>query len=275
MEKILMHGNDEVVRFSQGADGANVKIKEIKNEILLPDKTPSPEIALQRWIMLRKRATFVGKLAEARNFYGEAPFRTPTLRSMTDSYWIKEEGDTREWEEVDPREDWDPEFDSIFLMIYDPSNLETMDEDSPNMTIIGEPSEIWGEVQGELVILNEEAQLDVGKYRIAKNMDLRIVSPRFYVIKKGFVFSYRTLDIDEETERIPLDCYYNLYSDPNLSKEENISRTFSSIGISGWRDYISEMIKYDKACDNKTRDLSSLGIIRNIKTLECVKIDRL
>ena len=270
-----MHGNTPVASFSQLATGRGLKIKEIYSQELFPEQTEDKSIGLQKWILNRSKPVHQGKIAEAKNFYGDRAFTSRTLRSLMDCYWVNSLDDPKEWDEINPRTEWDPEFDSVFLMLYDPSNLEGIDEDSPNLTIPGKSPEVWGNINDSIVLLNESAQKDIARYRIASSSGLEVVAPRSYIIKKGCVFSYREVDVDDETERIPLDLYYNAYADPSLKKEENLSRCFSAIGLSDWKDFIMGVLAFDKKCNYKSRDLSSLGIIRNMKTLECIGFDRI
>lgn len=276
MQKLVMHKNDVVAEFKCKNNGNFDKLIKVHNELLLPDRTREIDIALQRWMLLRSPSGLRKNFSELKEFYGPENFVSNNMRSLFDCYWIKDaEDENLSWEDVNPYETWDPSSDSIFMSIYKPADFEAFDESSPNLTIPGTDPLIWYEFDGDIGLLNENAQRDMKNYKISKELGINNVAPRYYKILSGRVFTFRESNTSEDVERIPFDTYYNMTEDKSKSKAENIRTCCEKFGIPDWKDFISQMIEFDNACGNTKRELMDLGVLRDAKTLECISFDLL
>lgn len=271
-----MHKDVEVATFSCKSNGDFNHLVEVKNEILLPDKTREYEIATRRWLLTRRQSSRINEFSDVRRFYGQNFFTSRNLRSLNDCYWVRddEENPGETWDDVNPFVTWDPTSDSLFMMMYKPADFDGVDDSSPNLTISGTVPLMWYEFD-EIGLINERAQSDITFYREAKARNFDCVEKREYKIVAGRVFSYRKVAVSENVERIPFDTYYNMMEDKSLSKSENISRCCTELGIPDWGRFISEMIELDKVCGKIDRDLCDIGVLRDTETLKCIAFDKL
>lgn len=275
MKKILMHKDKEVALFSTTSSGIFTKLNAVAEEELLPDRTKEYQLALQRWLLIRRQSTQISEFAPAKNFYGSECFTSRNMRSLYDCYWIKSEDKPDEtWDEVNPFENWDPTFDSTFMAIYRPADFEGLNDSSPNLTIPGTDPLMWYDFDG-IGLINENAQKDMNEYRTALSSGYNIMEDREYKIIAGRVFSFRKVRTSPDIERVSFDTLYNLVEDPSKGKGANIKACCEHFGIPGWKDFISQMIELDKEVGRKNRELSDVGVLRDANTLECICFDKL
>lgn len=276
MEKILMHLDTPVAMYSCQKNGDFQALKEVYNEKLLPDRTREYDIALRRWLLLRRRSSQIREFSQARNFYGAEYFKSENLRSMYDTYWIKESKDEdTTWEEVNPHENWDSSIDSIFMLLYYPQEFEGYDESSPNLTIPGVEPLVWYDSDGVIGLINQDSQQDMEAYRLSLKNGIKSVAKREYKIIAGRVFSFRKASTSEKIERIPFDVFYNEFKDDSLSKIQNIKNCCDNYGITGWETFTQDIVGYSQLVPQKTIELSDIGILRRTDTLECIGFDQL
>lgn len=264
-----------VADFTYSKDSYFQELKEIYNEALLPDRTKEYNLALRRWLLLRRRSSQIKEFSQVRNFYGQSYFKSKNLRSMYDCYWIKDEDDTNvTWDSINPHANWDPSFDSVFMLLYKPQEFDCYDESSPNLTIPGIEPLMWYDLDG-LGLINQDSQQDMEAYRLSVKENIASVAKREYKIIAGRVFSFKKTKVSSEVERIPFDAYYNAVKDDSLSKIENIRKCCDINGINNWEIFMQDVIRYSKLIPQKTIELSDIGVLRNTKTLECIGFDSL
>lgn len=276
MNKKIMHKDTEVATFTCKSNGEYNHLIDVKNEILLPDRTREYDIATKRWVLTRRQSSRINEFSEVRRFYGQENFASRNLRSMLDCYWIKDEENPDEsWASVNPFVTWDPASDSVFMMMYKPADFDGVDDSSPNLTISGTLPLLWYEFDS-LGLINERAQSDILLYREAESHGIKnLVEKREYKIIAGRVFSFRKASVSDEIERIPFELYYSMSEDKSLSKEENIEKCCTEFHIPKWKDFISGMIELDKIFGKADRGLCDIGVLRNADTLECLSFDKL
>lgn len=275
MQKIVMHKDEKVAEYKCKSNGNFDKLIKVYNEELLPDRTKKTEIALQRWMILRTPSNLRRNFSALKEFYGQEYFVSKNMRSLFDCYWIKNADEKISWDEINPFTTWDASSDSIYMASYRPADFEGFDESSPNLTIPGADPVVWYEFEDGIGLINENAQKDMKEYKKAKELGIEIVSERSYKILSGRVFTFKNASTSDEIERIPFDTYYNAVEDPSKTKAENIKICCEKYGIPNWKEFISEMLEFDKACENSGRELFDIGVLRNANTLECISFDLL
>lgn len=271
-----MHLDTPVALYSCQKNGDFQTLKEVYDEKLLPDRTREYNIALRRWLLLRRRSSQIREFSQARNFYGAEYFKSDNLRSIYDTYWIKDSDDEDiSWDEVNPHENWDSFTDSIFMLLYYPQEFEGYDESSPNLTIPGVDPLIWYNSDGVLGLINQDSQQDMETYRLSLKNEINSVAKREYKIIAGRVFSFKQASTSASIERIPFDVFYNEFKDDSLSKIQNIRSCCDNYGITKWEPFIQDVVKFSQLVPQKTIELSDIGILRDVNTLECIGFDKL
>lgn len=275
-----MHMNDEVALFSLDAREYIESVISIDNKELLPcvasDDVKAVKLGLQRWLLLRNLGRTRSDYSPYRKFYGNNLFVSKHKISLYDKYWIKnaEKKEDIKWEDIDPLTHWDYEDDSYFSLLFDPEDTEEVDNESPNLTLPGNEKRFWYKISDELGIINGDAQKDMALYKKAVEAGAyRYVTPRSYTVIKGTIYSFKPVRVNEYIERIPFDVYYDTYADESKSKLENLKTVCEEIGLTDWRDFFSCVIQADKAVGNKERELSELGVLRDVNTLRVVGFD--
>jgi len=280
MEKILMHGDDQVAKLTF-VKGKLTRVGKVFAPELLPEMATDPmsaEIALKHWALSRRTSTKRIDIKNVREFYGSDTFDSESFRSLFDFYWLKT-GD-EEWADVNPRipENWDCESDKIFLSIVRPSELydAVYDNSSPNLAIPGDAMRLWYRAPGatDAKIIHCDAQADMSLYKAAQKLGSSIVAPREYVILASCIYTVSSTLAKGNYERIPFDALYNAVCDPSASNAENLAKCCIEFGIPQWESFIHEMMLVDTEAGNTGRNLDELGVIRDAGSLKILGFDK-
>lgn len=273
MKKLLMHKDTIVATFNLSKNN-RISSVQVENEALFPAIGDSEINSIRRWIIARKTALNRQDLAPIIGFYGTSHFVSHSLRSLTDCYWVKDSNANATWEEISAYHMDDLEDDSIFLAVNKPKDFESFENDSPNLTIAGKNQVFWYRNE-DLGLLNTDAQTDMNIYKIARENNISIFSPRKYIVLAGNIYTFKKSNTSELVERIPFDQLYFSVEDYQLSKSENFKRCCEIYKIPDWKNYICNVIKFNKIHPQKKIDLLDLGVLRNAETLEYQKFDEL
>lgn len=277
-KQIVMHKNDEVCTITLDSRGYVSSVDSVENEVLLPcvisDSKEDLKFGIQKWLLTRMVGRSRTDYSPLRTFYGDDYFISTNRVSLSDSYWIKEKDSSLTWDDVNPYKNWSEDDDCYFGIISDPENTYKVDNISPNLTISGPEHKFWYRMDGELGYINEFSQKDMAFYKKAlENECNSIVAPRKYIILSGKIYTFTPVKTSEKVERIPFDVLYDGIEDKNKSKMENLRATCEHYGLDGWKSFFGTVIKLDKLNNNKERELSDLGVLREVDTLKVVGFD--
>ncbi len=276
--QILMHANTPVAECSFGAEGYLKDIPRIINAAHLPpsvdldDEECNAKLALQRWILSRSLSSSRTDVAPLREFYGNAAFTSATGASLFDSYWFSD-SEHKDWEACNPYDHWDAGSDSLYLMLHNPAALETINACSPNLTIPGKKKRLWYRYADSPVLLHGNAQAEMNAYKQANGS--KIVAKRVYALLREHLYAVQQVETSKEIEMIPFEEFYLAGSSPSRSKIDNIRDTCAKFGITGWKEFFTEMIDFDERTQNTSRELTDVGVLRNVSTLEIVGFAKL
>ena len=274
IKKEIMHKNDPVALVNIDKRGFISKIEDIYYKELLPcvysEEEADLKIGLQRWMLGRQLGRTRNDIAPIKSFYGQEIFQSKNMVSLQDSYWIRE-SDEDTWDMVNPYDEknWDYEEDCYFELLHDPENTFEVDNMSPNLTIPGNEARFWYKKDGNIGLITESSQKDMKVYKKAKELGIdKFVAPRVYMIIHGIIYSYHPTGTDANTERIPFDLLYDSVADPALKKIDNLRNCCDKFGITGWKDFMSSIMKLDTELGNKGRSLYEIGVLRDVETLK-------
>ena len=267
----LMHKGDKVAECRFDARGYLKTITRVYNEKLLPigidlsRQGDLPKLDLQRWILSRGLAVNRRDIAPLREFYGSEAFQPQAALSLFDCYWFAD-SEHKDWDAVNPYQNWDPKSDSVFLMFNHPEDLREINNNSPNLTIPGKSQRLWYSMNGKFCMLHGDAQKEMSLYKAGK--DNPLVLERQYQILCGRIYVSTPSETDENTEWISFEDIYNSCADPENSKSGNIRACCEHYGLTDWAEFFSEMSAFDEKTGNDSRELCDVGILRDADTLE-------
>lgn len=275
--QILMHKNNKVAECKFDQRGYLKGVSKVFDEHLLPlnvnlndDKTA--KINMQRWILDRGLSASRRDIAPLREFYGSEAFLTDTGLSLFDCYWFAN-NDFRDWDKVNPYENWNCKTDSFYLMLAHPDALRAINLNSPNLTIPGRSQRIWYKSGNDLYMLYGDAQKEMSAYKKSKENDA--VAKRSYVILAGKIYATTAAETDLSFERISFEELYSSVEDPNKSKMENLITCCNKYDLPNWKDFFGKMNEFDELVGNESRELSDIGVLRDTETLEFVSFCKL
>lgn len=279
-KQVVMHKNDEVCNITLDNRGYVSSVDSVENESLLPcvvsDNKEDLKFGIQKWLLTRMVGRSRSDYSPLRNFYGDDFFVSTYRISLGDCYWMKGKDSDTTWEDIDPFKHWDEQDDCYFGIISDPENTYKIDNLSPNLTIPGAEHKFWYRVDGQLGYINESSQKDMTFYKKAiENGCEQIVAPRKYIILSGKIYTFSPVKTSEDVERIPFDVLYDGLEDKNKSKMENLRATCEHYGLTNWKKFFSMITKLDNILDNKERELSDIGVLRDTSTLEIIGFDQI
>lgn len=271
MEKtqILMHASDKVAEVKFDNQGYVSNISKVFNEKLLPLSIKNnPVLDMEKWIMSRSLSSNRKDLASFREFYGGKKFQSANGISLFDSYWFSRPG-FNDWDKVNPYDNWNAKKDSLFLMIANPQMLDTIDLNSPNLTVPGTEARFWFKQGDNFYLLYADAQKEVANYRLSGRGN-EYVAEKSYALLASNIYAKTPAITSKEVEIIPLSEYYNSVYSPDKSKIENLKTCCETYGLPRWKTFFDFLINYDEEIGNDTRELSDVGILRDTKTLEII-----
>jgi len=266
----LMHKNDKVVDCKFDRRGYLESIGKVYREDLLPLCVESnPTFDLHKWILSRNIAANRKDIAPKREFYGSLPFISSHGLSLLDTYWFSS-GDFKDWEKVNPYDNWNCKTDPVYLMLVAPDRLTgEYDTNSPNLVIPGATPRFWYKnTKNELFMLYSDAQKMMNEYRqVTSDMP---VADRHYTILAGHIFTRVPAFTSKDVEAVSLDDLYNTVLDPNQSMMKNLEYCCEHYNIPNWQKFLNGMFKFDKAIGNMNRELSDVYVLRDTNTLEFI-----
>lgn len=279
-KQVIMHKDDAVCSITLDTRGYIASVDSVENESLLPCVVSSDKdelkFGIQKWLLTRMVGRSRHDYAPLRAFYGDEFFISNNRVSLSDCYWMKEQGSELSWKDVSPYNSWDEESDCYFGIISDPENTYKVDNVSPNLTIPGPEHKFWYRVDGQLGYINESSQKDMFLYKKALEHGCDdVVSPRQYLILEGKIYTFAPVETSEEIERVPFDVLYDGIEDKNKSKMENLRATCEHFKLKNWKQFFGNVTKLDEILNNKERELSDIGVLRNANTLEVVGFDKI
>lgn len=273
MKKLLMHKNDKVAEFIFSQSG-NIGSVKVINKELFPYSSESEDNSLKRFLLLRKTACNRPDLAPIAGFYGNELLYPQNYTSLFDCYWIKENTSNEVWEDVSLFSYNDFSNDGVYLSIVNPRKFVNFQKNSPNLTLPTSQPLYWYNYEGELGLINADAQFDMINMKIAKQNQISILADRKYVIISGRIYTFKKTETSEQIERIPFDQLYLNQENPNKSATENLKECCEKLNIPGWDVYIKQLLQLNKLL-NKKIELSDLGVLRNTQNLKYIGFDKL
>ena len=202
--------------------------------------------------------------------------------SLSDHYWVKGIDENILWEDINF---FDNEFsEDIGKVLFDGGkNLVdlNLNLNTPDMTSNGNYEKRWKIINGDRYliktgskILNQEPYNEV----IATKLYERILNDDEFV-KYDVVFeNEKAVSICEnfvtkDTELIPawkINEFFDSYDGEN--KYEHYIRCLNELNISDAREKVNKMIVCDFILANKDRHFNNFGVIRNVDTLEFLRV---
>lgn len=279
-KQVIMHKNDEVCTITLDSRGYVVSVDSVENETLLPcvisDNKEELKFGIQKWLLTRMVGRSRADYSPLRTFYGDEYFVSNHRISLSDCYWMKDKESEMAWDEINPYKHWSEDDDCYFGIISDPENTYKVDNMSPNLTISGPEHKFWYRVDGQLGYINEFSQKDMTFYKKAvENGFESIVSPRQYIILSGKIYTFTPVETNEEVERVSFDVLYDGLEDKSKSKMENLRATCEYYGLDNWKSFFSMITKLDNLNNNKERELSDLGVLRDANSLKVIGFDKI
>lgn len=276
--QILMHKDKKVAECRFDSRGFADEITKVYNESLLPpiiniyEEGNKPKINFRRWVLSRGLSNNRKDIAPKREFYGGENFLSAHAFSLFDCYWFANT-ECKDWESANPYDNWNPATDSLFLMLFNPDELRRINTDSPNLTIPGREQRIWYKIDGDLCLLNMNAQKEMAAYKMGKSNP--VVAKREYVVLYEHIFSAMKAETSKTVERISFEEIYNAVADPTKSKACNIKTCCEKFGVPKWLEFFEYMGAFDEATGNTGRELCDVGVLRDADTLEMIGFSKL
>lgn len=279
-KQTIMHKNKEVCNLTLDSRGYVASIDNVKEPLLLPcvisTNKDDLKFGIQKWLLTRMVGRSRTDYSPIRTFYGDEFFISKHRVSFSDCYWMKEMDSPLTWEEINPHTHWDEENDCYFGIITDPENTCKVDNLSPNLTIPGPQHRFWYRLDGTLGYLNGTAQEDMNIYKKALELDCdSIVAKRQYLILAGKIYTFAPVETNEQIERIPFDIIYEGMEDKRKSKMENLKSICEHVQLNDWRQFFGKITKLDDFLNNKERELSDIGVLRDTETLKIIGFDKI
>lgn len=274
--KTLMHKDDPVVTMRITPSSAIEEVLKIHNPELLPENNGDPKISLERWLLHRNICQTRKDIDEYIKFYGGRMFRSVTMRSLFDTYWIRSSAQTEDWEAINAFDNWDPDDDDILLSMFAPDDFEGPRFDSPNLTIPGTQPRLWCKTKDyPLGLINLNAQEAMHGYMLAKENGITIVNPKTYIIFGRRIYTYEPATTSKNIEQLPFDSLYNRTAEEGLSNQENLQKCCETFKIPGWKEFFNQLLDYDMLCGKEDRTLFDIKILRDTETLKILGFDKL
>ena len=200
--------------------------------------------------------------------------------SLSDQYWVKKVDEKINWEDINF---FDNEFSlDIGKILFDGGKTSLkLNLNTPDMTSNGNYEKRWKIINGDRClikaggkILNQEPFNEL----IATKLYERILNEDEYVkydiaFDNGRAVSICKNFITKDTELVPawkINEYYEFIENEN--KYEHYIRCLNNLKIPNANLLVDKMIICDFILANKDRHFNNFGVIRNVETLEFVKV---
>lgn len=200
--------------------------------------------------------------------------------SLSDQFWVKRIDENILWEDINF---FDNEFsEDIGKILFDggktPLNLNL---NTPDMTSNGNYEKRWKIIDGDRYLVKAGGKMinqEPFNELIATKLYERILNEDEYVKYDIIYDNNRALSIcknfiTKETELVPawkINEYYEFTEDEN--KYEHYIRCLNNLKIKDANLLVDKMIICDFILANKDRHFNNFGAIRNVETLEFVRI---
>lgn len=198
------------------------------------------------------------------------PFKSLGL-SLSDQYWLRPEGESFEWREVNF-------FTNDFAELDDAGWLSQVGLQSPDNTSEGQLSKRWVKANGKPVLLKGGGQLNQEPYNelAATKVFGRLLLPGDFVpysLKQsktyGMVSACDDFLTDEE-EYIPAMYVTKVKrKSPACSDYRHYLDCCARLGVENAELAMAKMLTCDDILGNTDRHWRNFGIVRNVNTLEC------
>lgn len=299
---ILMHKNKKVATCSFDKDGYLKQLYDIHNEEHFPVMAQkNPLQGLQQWIVSRLPGKGRADLARLKAFYGMESIVSPHAASLFDAYWFKAAEDNTTWDDINFFRRFDNRTDGIETLLFRQGNMSrySLNVDSPNLTIPGNKERYWLKQNNKLYLIYKDAQAEMADYKkvvknfatIGRTIDLpgnngfnsttkefhqNELLPREYILLNDVLFTRIPVETSEHIERIPLEEYYIVTDkSKNKSKVQNLIQCCEQFKLPNYRTFFSLIADYDDAIGLEERELSDVGVLRNVETLEILGFHKL
>ena len=105
---------------------------------------------------------------------------------------------------------------------------------------------------------------------IKKGMNNPVVAKRTYIILHNNIYARISAYTSKEREMVSLDALYHTVYDPQKSNMENLAHCCEYYEIPGWKEFFTNMTKFDEAIGNTERELSDVYVLRDSNTLKII-----
>lgn len=267
----FMHGDKKIADCKFDKHGYLDSISKIYDEKLLPISVQTDYVcSLSRWITNRSLSSTRKDIAPLREFYGNDTFISEHGLSLQDQYWFAN-NKLNDWEKANLLENWEPEKDTVRLMLQEPYLLfGSYDMDSPNLTIPGNTTRIWHKEKDTFYLLYSNAQSEMLHYKNLPEdaIEEHIYEKRSYSIYASQIYTKVHVPISLDTELVNFYDYYKLTENPEKSNMENLKHCCTVFEIPNWLSFLNKMTQYDELIGIQDRELQDLYLLRDTKTLE-------
>lgn len=276
--QILMHQNTPVCECKFDRRGYVQEVTKIFNKELLPlcinpDKAEKDmRVEIQKWILTRNLAINRKDIAPLREFYGNDKFISDTSISLFDSYWFSNK-ENKDWDKINPYDNWNCKTDSIYLMLAHPENLRDIDTNSPNLTIPGKYQRLWYKSKDCLYLLHGNAQYEMSIHKKVKGNPY--AAERFYTILSETIYVAIKAETSKDVEMVSFEDLYNITYDENKDKMGNLIYCCNWFSIPDWENFFNCMDDFDKKINNTSRELKDIFCLRDTKTLKILGFAKL
>ena len=292
MKVILMNQNKKVLLAEMDENNMFRKIYEYYNINYAPlhiynayNKKEDVLVALNSWFKNRGIPAWrqnIEKLLEKLNVTSPIELLNKAYGlSLSDQYFIKEEGQNLKWEDINFfMNDFEyKDYLDVSINFNSRESSTKISLHSPNNTTDGMVKKGWiidkdnnrVLVKGTYSISGLEPINEWLASRICKRLDLDYCNYTLDIIQEQLVSKCNNF-LTKDEEIITASDIMNLDSNDNVSDYEKYVNILESNGIIDVKKKLSDMYIVDYLMLNTDRHMKNYGIIRNVKTLEWERI---
>ena len=199
--------------------------------------------------------------------------------SLSDHYWVKQVNENILWEDINF-------FDNCFsedvgkVLFNGGKSLVDLNLNTPDMTSNGNYEKRWKIINDDRYliktgskILNQEPYNEV----IATKLYERVLNDDEFVKYDVIFENEKAVSIcknfvTKNTELIPAWKVNEFFESKDENKYEHYIRCLNELNISNAREKVNKMIVCDFILANKDRHFNNFGVIRNVDTLEFIRV---
>lgn len=199
--------------------------------------------------------------------------------SLSDRYWINDHANPQNWGDINF---FDNDFtEDLGLITLGQSSSENPNFMSPNSTLNGDLRKKWTLANGERILVKEGSGFinqEVYNEVIATRLHQRLLHESEYVPfslhreGRGTYCACPNMLHDDE-ELIPAwDLIVNRKKPNSMNDYQFVVATFKELGLENIEEALSKMFTCDYILANSDRHYRNFGVIRNVETLEYVRM---